>query len=407
MLRALHLRIGAIAMALATGVGCSPSTDATDSLLFETRIPLELQRELPVFIDAEGRAFLVDTGTPRSLVSAEVLGVPPRSDVEAIERTADEWELLQTWGVPRAEVLVVSQDYLDEIMGTLGAVGIIGADLLRTSGVVTFYLEGGYLQLGRPDFLADRAPIADVSGSLLGSGDVCWDDDCFPYAPSRWLTDVTLEGQKLTAMLDTGAGFLTVVEDVVDADRPTTVEIIDEQDTTRTLTRVDGLEAGAVHLVEPVVDLIPFTNRFVRLASQVGRPVDVLLGTLVLRQFIVVLDYGHGTMELYAAPDVDPDQVRIPEPFGVSFGLTPEPDGRCYRVSRLKVDGEAMTAGLAMGDCVLQVDDMGPQQQLTMPEITERLLGPEVGYAFPLVVEDEDEGQYTLLLHTEQFVPPA
>ncbi len=398
-----HRAVGAAVLSFT--VGCSPLDADPSAVVSSTRIPIEIRLALPTFVDEQGRAFIVDTGTPRSLIGADALGLAEPSEVAAVERTAQDWRLLATWGVARAEVLVVPQDELRQLVGSTGFAGIIGADLLRVGGVATLYLQAGYLMLGRPDFIAERTPVADVHSSLVGQGEVCWGSSCFAYAPSRWIVDVSLEGRPMPAMVDTGAALLTVIEDVVDADRPATVEVIDDQGVLRTLSRVHALDAGELHVVEPVVDLIAFTNRFVRLATQVGRPVDVLLGTAVLEPFIVVFDYDQGRMELYPVQGTDPAALSVPEPLGVSFGLAPQPDGQCYRVNRLKVDGEAMMAGLALGDCVLEVDGITAEQRWPMPEIVEHLLGSELGEAFTMVVEDDRGGDRTLVLHTERFVP--
>ncbi|MCH9684812.1 MAG: retroviral-like aspartic protease family protein [Deltaproteobacteria bacterium] len=391
-------------MSLAAGAlaGCSPPRD--NPLLSEGRIALETRLELPTYVDDSGRAFVVDTGTPRSLFRAAVLGVAGSSPPRAVERTADDWDVLANWGIRRAEVLAIPDEEFEAIVGPTGFDGIIGADLLRVGGVVTFHMSGNYLQFGRPAFLDDRIPIAEVESSLRGSGEICWDNDCFPYGPSRFVVDVELEGRPVAAMVDTGATLLTVMEDAIDSERPSTVEVTNAEGVFRTMSRLDALATGQLELVEPVVDLVPFSNRFVRLASQLGHPVDVLLGNSMLRELVVVLDYDHGRVELYPATEgADPE---LPDPVGVSFGLEPQDDGECYRVDRLKVDGEAMQAGLALGDCVRQVDQMLASERLTMAELLEPLLGPEVGYGFPVVVDDGDRGERTLLLHTERFVPP-
>jgi S1-C subfamily serine protease len=89
------------------------------------------------------------------------------------------------------------------------------------------------------------------------------------------------------------------------------------------------------------------------LENELARPMDGLLGGSYLREFLVTIDYPHGTLQLqrYSPPVVIQDEFkRVGFELGTGTGM------HAYAVAVVYPGTDAAARGIQMGDVVLSVD---------------------------------------------------
>jgi hypothetical protein len=398
MMRTASIWPGAAALCLggtlaATGCAPAPEPRVVDARFFG----------VPFVQDHEGRWFVVDTGSPRTLVAPAVAGVGGAGVTEAV---LPGWQVagLDTGSVP---VVVAELDFLAD-RGALSLEpfgGLVGADLLQREDVVAFDHRGGRIAFQATERVLEppRPAAMATRFEVLGAGSTCIDGACFDYPASRIVVPVEIEGVTTHAVVDTGATFTVALHTLVArlparADRPRAAV----GGTTFTRTAVLALGKAGDH--PGVANTIVIESRadevFAKLQIETGRRVELILGHSFLADHVTEIDHGQGVLALYPYPGGE----NPFESWFVSVGLTLRQGDACFDVVEVAAGSDAETHGLVPGDCVVAVDGMRAADT-PLDAVLEHVRALALGTRIPVELR-RDGATSTLALSVHTLLPP-
>jgi len=225
-------------------------------------------------------------------------------------------------------------------------------------------------------------PVVAVPFALEGGGVGALPEESgvLKFAPSRVILQATIEGTARTFLLDTGASWValrTALFQSLAADGRGQLTDDASLATGNAKTNVMRLRSVSVQGLE-VKDAVAASGAKVddlidNLVTEVGHPVDGLLGAPFLRQFYVTVDYPRRTLYLYryASEAHIHDEYRR-----VGFDLAPSitPSGVIYAVHHVFPGTDALAKGIHAGERLLQIDGM-PVGGLDTVYVDQKLLG--------------------------------
>ncbi|MFO0725213.1 MAG: aspartyl protease family protein [Myxococcota bacterium] len=342
--------------------------------------------------DSQGHSFVLDTGTPRTILDPSVLGLPPGTFEIRPVPVAD-------WS-DRAGLndgltpLVIGPPH-----AALPLDGIIGMDLLSKHRLAW---DGALHQLALGTGAARWARKLDLD--LLGGGTTCEDEThCYDFPATRMIVDIEIEGQPMRALVDTGTRDITVFTDALSRlpamNRPE--RVIEATDGAEIhLTRFGSLAFGDYELKEVAGRVLEVSSSVERLRVETGEHIDALLGSLPLAMFKPVFAVAERKIEL---AEVDDGKHGLSNYVGITFGG--KADGSCLRVLLVARGLTAYQNGLRVGDCVTA---FGKYTQVTAANVAKFLdeaPGEPLGTAFPItVLKDGVSSSFDIFV--EQFMTP-
>jgi aspartyl protease/PDZ domain-containing protein len=213
-----------------------------------------------------------------------------------------------------------------------------------------------------------------------GAGPLVEGGEIIEFPASRVIVPGTVEGTPLTFLLDTGASWVALRSStyralVSDGRRQLTVEAsLAQGSATTDVARLRSVEVGggevtaAVAASGPKVDELLFD-----LSSEVGHPIDGLLGAPFLREFYLTVDYPMRALDLYrfaSEAHVLDDYRRV----GIEVkGLVSEVSNT-YLVARVYAGTDAARQGIRVGETLLVIDGM-PLFTLDIATVDRKLRG--------------------------------
>ncbi len=247
-----------------------------------------------------------------------------------------------------------------------------------------------------------------LGGGLLQLAEVA---DPLPAPATRVVTEAIVEGSASTAMVDTGASLTAISRTLFDrlggSDRPAlccaTVEVVDGV-VDAEVTRLRELRLGPVSVTSLPVLVLDNPDLFAALGAEVGRPVQMLIGGSLLRQFAVEIDYPGRRLLLQRyldRPHIDPDEYLLP---GFSFCRAAAADGMV--VLDVFEGSDGAHKGVERGHLLVAVDgrsvtDLPAADALAL--IRDRSEGESVKLTFE--AQGEGQGGIDLDVALERLLP--
>lgn len=228
-----------------------------------------LTSAVPWLQDPYGNWFLVDTGAPRTQLTTWVAGLPTGeylvADGEVAELVLD-------------APLVVSDALPEDLLSAAAEApigGLIGADVLLRQ---PWWRDGEHLYFAEPP--EGITLVASVPLELTGGGRTCLEDGlCFEHDATRLIVDAEIEGRTLTLLVDTGATWVTISGAAADG-----IGMERELPLVEAAVRVGEFGRDEVLVARADDEL---EEALVVLSTEVGRPVDGLLGQSLLEGYVV------------------------------------------------------------------------------------------------------------------------
>lgn len=353
-----------------------------------TFVPALYAAGLPWIQDSNGYWYLVDTGAPRTLLSPRVVEREPDIfDEVPVSSIAS----LSPWVVGAAldphAIVVEPPAVLTNVIDADILGGIIGADLMA-GRLITFDPGNGQLVLDGP--IPSNVPARNqVDVAIRGGGRTCFgaEDRCVEFPASRLIVPVEIEGQMVSAMVDTGAQNVAISQNLFarlpfDEDRPY-FEIRDESDVVARTARSSALRIAGQEAASIAVSIYEFNDDLAKLQIETGVNIEMVLGQSFLQRFSFTIDYVEPT--LYLSPYAT--QEHVVEDFtGLSFGVREEAD--CYIVTMLIPGRDAWNQGLEFGDCIVSLGDQHqPGGELTLDEFWDGVDSLPVGASVPVRIK--------------------
>lgn len=333
-----------------------------------------------------GGRLAIDTGSP--LVIVDVAKFPglmlanvtqPMANLTVGSLTID--------GIPLLPMQIGSS------MDPLNFAGLFGGNVMQQFAIRLDYAHPDLaFRIGTPpmEMATDgvETPGDAVSFSLQGggAGRLGANGPVIIFKSTRIPLTVELEGAARSFILDTGASETTVKSTVYSAIRSDGRAEISGLPistvmgpTTAHVTRVRTLKVGGASVANAAVMMIgdqitPTGDELLsNIETEVGHPVDGLLGGNFLREFMVTIDYPGGMLHLqrYTAA------VIVDEFKRVGFELGPGSGAHRYSVGVVYQGTDAAAKQLSVGDEVVSVDG---QELDTLDSITaDGLLSGTVG----------------------------
>lgn len=342
--------------------------------------------------DDRGHSFILDTGTPRTILDPSVLGLPPGTFEVRPVPVAD-WS--DRAGLNDGQTpIVIGPPHASMPLG-----GIIGMDLLSKHRLAW---DGELNQVS----MGTGAPRwqRKIDVDLLGGGTTCEDSEhCYDFPAARMIVDIQVDGQPLRALVDTGTRDITVFTDALarlpTQDRPE--RIIDAPDSAEIhLTRFGSLAFGDYELKEVAGRVLEVTASVERLRVETGEHIDALLGTLPLSMFKPVFAVAERKVEL---AEIDPGKHRLSNYIGISFGG--RVDGSCLRVALVARGLTAYRNGLRVGDCVTAFGKYTEVTEANVAHFLDESPRQPEGTVFPITVLKEGVSS-SFDIVVEPFMPP-
>ena len=248
-------------------------------------------------------------------------------------------------------------------MDPLNFAGLLGGNVMRQFSVRFDYAHPDRaFRLGMPEMEMEttrvETPGTAIAFNLEGGGRGRFENEVLEFPATRIPLTVDVEGVSHPFILDTGASETTVraaVYDTLTADGrgellglpigtvsgPTTASVT----RARTLTVAGETVANAAVMTigDTILDGIQ---------TEVGHPVDGLLGGNFLREFMVTIDYPRRTLHLqrYTAPIIVDEFKRVGIELGAGSGA------HRYRVAVVYRGTDAELKQLAVGDELVSIN---------------------------------------------------
>ncbi|MEM7622369.1 MAG: PDZ domain-containing protein [Planctomycetota bacterium] len=272
-------------------------------------------------IDGEGPfRMLLDTGASVTIVSPDTAA---RADIGGRIREIKIGDLKLS-GTIRYQTRDIS--HISRALGT-HIDGILGHPVLRAV-LLTYDYPAGEVRYGIGELTEDMPGIAPMAkGNRPFIGALIGDD-------------------KTNVLLDTGFSGGLSLEDFDDL--PFAADPI----VTGVRTRIDGLSLGRSARLAADMTFGPFTVA-TPVVSNAER--SSLLGTAILRDFLVTVDQQSGLVQM-VRPDGTAQQAPIEIGSAVSFGVVSVPLFDGNRIERIVPGSSAERAGLQPGDVVIAID---------------------------------------------------
>jgi len=304
-----------------------------------------------------GPQVIVDTGAPFALLNYEAFnGAVPLGKGRVATMTLGNTTL---WKVPT--VSVHSQGSLAPNGRPFG--GILGHSIFGQF-VMSFDYRGQQVVVG------GAAPPAGVLAPVQipfaleggGAGELPDNSGILTFPPSRIILQASIEGTPRTFLLDTGASWValrTVLFQSIAADGRGQIADDASLASGNATTRVMRLRSVAVQGLD-VMDAVAASGIKVddlidNLVTEVGHPVDGLLGAPFLRQFYVTIDYPNHTLNLYryeSEAHIHDEYRRV----GLDLAGELSASGASYVVHLVYPGTDAQKKGVVMGERMISVD---------------------------------------------------
>jgi hypothetical protein len=362
--RSLSLALAAAAMAVACA-GCGGGASTRDAgfvtmgmpgIPSPTRVGVNL-----VFADVAvdghpGGRLGVDTGSPIMLVDASKfpgLVLPP-----AVQVTAD-----LTLGQFTVNDVPLVQYATGGGMDPLNFAGLLGGNVMQQFSVRFDYANPDRaFRLGMPEMEMERTgvttPGTAIPFNLEGGGRGRFESEVIDFPATRIPLTVDVEGVPHPFILDTGASETTVrtsVYEVLMADGRGELTGLPigtvSGPTTASVTRARSLTVAGETVANPAVmtigDMI-----IDGIETEVGHPVDGLLGGNFLREFMVTIDYPRRTLHLqrYTSIAIVDEFKRVGIELAVAGGA------HRYRVGTVYAGTDAALKQLSVDDEIVSID---------------------------------------------------
>ncbi len=300
----------------------------------------------------DGPLMLVDTGSPFTLIDPDKLpGVsfPDRAEV-AVDLTFGTFTI--------NDVPAIQTPFLTD--GSFSIPPIVGGNPMREFSTRLDY-RGMQLTIGDGADPAGVETGSDIAFELEGGGAGTIDPErtmIVQYPPTRVSLTIDIDGTSYPVILDSGASEVTVRQAVFDSlvadGRPQTSGFALSTASgpmSGRVTRAQSISLGGEVVVNPAVLSLGDDALFDALAREIGHPVDGLLGGSFLREFLVTIDYPHGTLRLqrYVPPSPVPDEFK-------RIGVEIQRSGSGFAVSKVYAGSDAAGKQLAVGDIITSID---------------------------------------------------
>lgn len=251
-------------------------------------------------------------------------------------------------------------------MDPLNFAGLFGGNVMKQFSVRLDYAHPDRaFRLGMPpmEMATDgvEAPGASASFALQGGGRARLEDEIISFPATRIPLQVEIEGVTHPFILDTGASETTVRSSVygsVIADGRSELFGLPISTVSgpamASVTRVRSLAVAGAQVANPVVMMIGPTGEMLldTIQDEVRHPVDGLLGGNFLREFMVTIDYPHGTLHLqrYTTATIVDEFKRV----GIEFG--PGIGAHRFVVGVVYAGTDAAGKALNEGDEIVSID---------------------------------------------------
>jgi hypothetical protein len=311
-----------------------------------------------LFVDAAlnghpGGRLLVDTGSPFTLVAAAAFPGATLPNRQQVTIDLGVGPALTIDNVPALQITTPTMDGLH-----LG--GILGGNVLRQFPSAFDYAHQ-QLRLGDGAAPTDvEQPGASIGFGLQGGGVETSVMPAIAVPATRIPVTVDIEGISHPFVLDTGASEVTVRAALFAAVTSDGRAVLDgfpistaAGPTTGRVSRLRSVTVAGEEVTN--VPVLTIGDSLIdALSSEVGHPVDGLLGGSFLREFLVTIDYPRGTLHLqrYAS------RAHIVDEFQrVGIELEPDATGaHRFAVGVVYAGTDAQLKSLAVGDEVISID---------------------------------------------------
>jgi hypothetical protein len=354
----------------------------------------------------------VDTGSPLMLVDQtkfQGLTLPARTQVTA-NVTAGQFTIDN---VPIIQVSIGSN------MDPLAFAGLFGGNVMRQFTVRLDYANPDLaFRLGMPS-MEPATDGVEVPGAAIafkleggGRGQVSA-GETISYPATRIPLTVDVEGVSHPFILDTGASETTVRGSIfstltTDGRKQLSGLPISTVSgpASSTVTRTRMLTVGGETVTNPAVMTLgqPIGDDIIdTIQSEVGHPIDGLLGGNFLREFMVTIDYPKGTLHLqrYTSVTIVDEFKRVGFELGTGTGT------HRYAVGVVYTGTDAAAKMLTVGDVVLTVDGqaLDPLDSVTADDLLNGAVGSThaVGFGQTAV---PSLANTTVNLLVEDLIPP-
>ena len=300
--------------------------------------------------------FFVDTGSPVTLIDTQPLGLSEGLYSLSVVETMG-LSFLEREGIALA---------LGEPESWTG--GILGGDILRFFCLHLDYrgLRGALYTGCLTETLGSLEgvdPPTEVPIQPRGGGRLFLDDGShIDVGPTRVLVEVSIEGSRETAVLDTGASTPVFAPGLGAAlframpDRPTlsgvpVTTVSGTQDAT--LMRLSSMSMGDSEIASVACLWVADPTPFEDLSQEVGRRVQLLVGGSFLRYFAFSMDYPAKKLTLARyreTPHIDPEEFH-------SVGAIFHGENGEVLVERVFPYTDAWEKGLQKDDVVVELDE--------------------------------------------------
>jgi hypothetical protein len=324
----------------------------------------------------------VDTGSPLMLVDQTKfpgLSLPATTQVTA-SVTAGQFT------IDNAPLVQVS---IGGNMDPLALAGLFGGNVMRQFTVRLDYANPSLaFRLGMPSMepavSGVEVPGAAIPFKLEGGGrGRVPSGEIISYPATRIPLTVDVEGVSHPFILDTGASettvrgaiFTTLTTDGRKQLSGLPISTVSGP-TSSTVTRTRSLTVGGETVTNPAVMTLgqPIGDMIIdTIQSEVGHPIDGLLGGNFLREFMVTVDYPKGTLHLqrYTSATIVDEFKRVGLELGTATGT------HRYAVGVVYAGTDAQAKMVTVGDVVLTVDGqaLDPLDSVTADDTLNGMVG--------------------------------
>jgi len=218
--------------------------------------------------------------------------------------------------------------------------------------------------------IGQAPPAAGVIAPLVipfsleggGAGPLATGGEVIDFPASRVIVRGTVEGTPVTFLLDTGASWVALRSSlyfgmVADGRQQLTVEAsLAQGSATTQVARVRSVEVGGGEVTGAVAASGPRVDELLLdLSSEVGHPIDGLLGAPFLREFYVTVDYPMRALDLYRFSSdafVLDDYRRV----GIEVKDSVSTVSNAYQVQRVFAGTDAARQGIRVGETLVVID---------------------------------------------------
>jgi hypothetical protein len=331
-----------------------------------------------------GNSVLIDSGSPVVLLDGDP-GTFPGLTLPAMQQVTVDFGFLDASGAAVVTIDQIPALQLTTAMGTIGSLaglpGILGGDIMRDFSVQLDYaapmMEGFCLGCSSGPRGDVESPGGAVPFTLAGGGVGTialnsGNSSTVTIPATRIPLTVQIEGTNHPFILDTGASEVTVTSAVYQAlvadgraqlAGGLAISTVTNDMENASVTRAKTISLGGETVNDVPVMTIPVDNTqddlLGNISSELGYPLDGLLGGSFLKNFLLTIDYPNGTLHLqrYNSPPIADEFRRV------GFTVTVDAVGKSFVVSHVYPGTDAQMKGVAVDDQVVAIGG----QQLSLP----------------------------------------